>query len=98
PPTTAGGDGPRRSQGRLPLALPQNPAILKGPPANDTGEKQHERSVRRSTGLCARLRFPRSLHAADPRLLYPDRLHHAVPLGALHRRAVSAAEKAAFAI
>src|ERR1700733_13655990 len=58
----------------------------------------HDRPDRRTTRLRAGLRFPGSLYAADPRLLCRDRLHHALPRGALCRGAIPEAEEAAGAI
>src|SRR5207244_1423177 len=63
--------------------------------AVETQEKHNVRPPRRPARLRARLRCRDPLYAADPRLLRRDRLHHALSLGALCRRTVPAAEKAA---
>src|SRR5690349_5176113 len=56
------------------------------------------RPVRRRIRLCAGLRFSGPVHAADARLLYRDRLHHALSLGASCRSAVPEAQQAAVAV
>ena len=71
-----------------PLTRPYLPAHRASLTLSRPRETQHGPRPRRPPRLRAGLRRADPLHAAHARLLRGDRLHHAVSLGALHRRAV----------